>query len=285
MTSNTQISAALVREKVQKVRHAPDTESPPEFVPVELNESELPPPPQLDEDDEAEEVSKREIKKRKSSIALDYNPGPTPFVVPDGLERAELRCWVDRRLVAEVDASDLLQPDLLEEDLGVQERKLLFLAQNIVSVKGEFHVRQKYDGQWVQVPRKDIVGTIIPEYGYHKTDLNISQNCIDDFLQEKLYPVINGGTMYVPGASTFVRHAGKTFLNTYYQPVMAYRSGASSSTGFDLLFELIVRNLLNVRDGDQSEWLTAIEASEPSDIKWFFHWLASQYRRQGKFPS
>ena len=96
MKSSTKSKVATVRQRIEGRRRAPDVEETSEFTLIDANEVTIPAAPQLDQVDETTQNTTTNTKKRKSKVAVEYDPGPDPFAVPDGLGRPDRRCWVDR---------------------------------------------------------------------------------------------------------------------------------------------------------------------------------------------
>lgn len=222
-------------------------------------------------------------KKRTSSVPEDYDPTPDYNCLPEGYKRPRMSCWVDRSLVKSLELKDLHHL-WIRPTKGMEEgiRKKRFLASKMVLVGGEFWIKDKRSGLWVERKKvSEIISSLMHDWGRDKTKYNIRKETISDFKAGNEFVTLDG-TLYVPGAGDFVEFKGKRYLNTYSQRPMPYREGAIHSPEFKQLMELIIFNLMGKDEGNVNEWTSAIHSDDDSEIKWLFHWLASQYQRQGK---
>jgi hypothetical protein len=222
-------------------------------------------------------------KKRTSAVPADYDPSPDYDAPPDGYHRPATLCWVPRAIAEPVGIENLhhlwaAPADNMEE----AQRKHRFLASKIVSVAGEFWVKDRATGTWHLRKRgHEIYSVIMHDWGRDKTRYNIRKATIEEFLGTREFVVLNG-TAYVPGAGDFVRVRGQLLLNTYREPPRSYREGAVDTEPFRKLMELIVLNLVGRDVGTVEEWIEEITGPDATDMKWLFHWLASQYQRPGR---
>lgn len=224
----------------------------------------------------------RQRKPKVSTIPTDYDPFMALQTFPEGYSRPKENCWVDRSIARPVDISELSplwRCDLAE--MGTADRKHRFLASVVASVYGEFYVRRKHNGMWVKKKGSEVKNILWNEWGADQTDLNIRIDTINTFMSQSSYVVLDQ-IIYVPGAGAFVEYQGRKCLNKYHERQLAFPTNAAPSPETTLLVELIVKNLLNHKEGEFFDWIEAIESPEPSPIRWLFHWLASQYQRAGK---
>lgn len=224
-----------------------------------------------------------ERKKRTSAVPASYDPTPDYNSPPDGYCRPANVCWVPRAIAEPVGIEDLhhlwSEP---ADNMQEAQRKHRFLSSKIVSVAGEFWVKDRATGTWHLRKRgHEIYSVIMHDWGRDKTRYNIRKATIEDFLSSREFVVLNG-TAYIPGAGDFVRVRGQLLLNTYREPQRPYRDGAVDADPFRRLMELIVLNLVGRDCGTVEDWIDEIAGSEPTDLKWLFHWLASQYQRPGR---
>ncbi|MEO9460816.1 MAG: primase-helicase family protein [Lentilitoribacter sp.] len=222
-------------------------------------------------------------KARTSNVPEDYDPTPDYYALPEGVIRPPSSCWVDRSLVKPLELKDLHHL-WVKPTKGMEEakRKKRFLASKLVLVGGEFWIKDKQSGLWVERKKmSEIISSLMHDWGRDKTQYNIRKETISDFKAGNEFVTLDG-TLYVPGGGDFVEFQGRRYLNTYHQQPLAFTEGTSQSPEFKQLMELIVHNLMGKDVGNINEWTSAIHSDENSDIKWLFHWLASQYQRQGK---
>lgn len=222
-------------------------------------------------------------KKRTSSVPEDYDPTPDYNQLRESDNRPPSSCWVSSSLVRPLELGDLHHLwSLPLKDMEEAKRKKRFLASKLVLVGGEFWIKDKQSGLWIERKKtSEIISSLMHDWGRDKTKYNIRKETISDFKQGNEFVTLDG-TLFVPGAGDFVQFQGKRYLNTYHQKPMSYREGTSQSPEFKQLMEMIVYNLMGRDEGTFDDWNAATHADEPSDIKWMFHWLASQYQRPGK---
>lgn len=230
----------------------------------------------------AEPVTKKR-KKRASSIAPNYDPSPEIKGLKDGYSRPMGRCWVDTSVATPISLSEL--SPLWRQDIstmGEGDRKARFLATRVVRVNNEFRVKSKSTNRWRTVKsRSDVINILMNEWGQSETMFNIRRGTITDFLDNHELCVLDE-TLFVPGAGDFVEMGGRTFLNTYYEPVMPFPLTDGISSELGQLIELIQLNLLGNTHGGFVEAIEEILGNESTPLKWVMHWLASQYQRPGK---
>lgn len=229
------------------------------------------------------ECPAKQRKKRTSAVSPDYDPTPDYFSPPKGRSRPAMDCWVDPSLAKPLAMADLHYLWTIPVgDIEEANRKHRFLASKAVSVRGDFWVKDRQSGLWLERKRgHEIKSVLIRDWGRDETDFNIRKETISDFLAKNEFVVLEG-TAYIPGAGDFVQIRGKKYLNIYHELPIAYRSDAVVSNGFQQLMELIVFNLMKRDTGCLEDWVDEITGEEETDLKWLFHWLASQYQRQGK---
>lgn len=222
-------------------------------------------------------------KKRTSSVPEDYDPTPDYDCLPEGYNRPQMSCWVDSSLVEPLKLKELHHLwSLPSRGMEDGNRKKRFLASKMVLVGGEFWIKDKQSGLWIERKKtSEIISSLMHDWGRDKTKYNIRKETISEFKAGNEFVTLDG-TLFVPGAGDFVQFQGKRYLNTYHQKPIPYRDGASQSPEFRQLMEMMVHNLMGKDEGTFEDWITAIHTDEPSDVKWMFHWLASQYQRQGK---
>lgn len=229
---------------------------------------------------------KRRLKPRKpkvSRVPTDYDPFSSVTAIPTGYRRPKELCWVPSNLVRPVGMSELSplwRQDV--ETLGTSDRRHRFLSTVVAMVGGEYYVRRKSHGKWTLKKKAAEVKNILwNEWGGSETDLNIRPDSIDTFFSNAAFVVLDS-TAFVPGAGPFLEYNGDKCLNTHYQPPLTYpKSGAIGDETLQLI-EMIVMNFLGRTEGTNEDWFTEIEDDTPSDIRWFFHWLANLYQRPGK---
>ena len=222
-------------------------------------------------------------KKRTSRVPVDYDPAPKFNQVKTGYQRPDLNCWVSPHIARPVTLAELhnlWRADL--EGMSVGDRKNRFLASLIVSVAGEFYVKDKRTGLWqLRKKQADVKSIIMNDWGRDQTAYEIRKGTLDEFFSGQEYVVLDG-LAFVPGAGDFVEVKGRRLLNTHHEPQLAYQQDAFETKAFIPLMELIVHNLLGFSDGTFDDWINEIHGSKDTAIKWVFHWLASQYQRPGK---
>jgi len=228
-------------------------------------------------------TAKRKRREKVSRVPQDYDPFANSMALPEGYQRPSLKCWVPKDVARPVLISEL--SPLWREDLGemgTSDRKHRFLASVVAMVNGEYYVRKKSSGLWFHKKKMvEVKNVLWNDWGGDQTELNIRKDTLDTFFSEGSYLVLDN-IAYVPGAGCFVEFNGQTCLNTYHQPPLEFRPQDPISAETVLLIEMIVKNLLGYCDGELSDWLNATHDSEPSSIRWCFHYLASLYQRPGK---
>ena len=228
-------------------------------------------------------TAKTKRREKVSRIPKDYDPFANSMASSDGYQRPSQKCWVPQDVARPVSISEL--SSLWREDLsgmGTSDRKHRFLASVVAMVNGEYYVRKKSSGLWVHKKKMvEVKNVLWNDWGGDQTELNIRKDTLDTFFAEGSYLALDN-IAYVPGAGNFVEFNGQTCLNTYHQPPLEFRPQDPISSEATLLIEMIVKNLLGHSDGELSDWLNAIHDSEPSSIRWCFHYLASLYQRPGK---
>lgn len=222
-------------------------------------------------------------KKRTSRVPTDYDPTPKFRQTEKGFQRPASKCWVSQHIARPVRLAELhhlWRTDLVSMSVG--DRKNRFLSSLIVSVAGEFYVRDKHTGLWqLRKKQADVKSVIMNDWGREQTEYNIRKGTLDEFFAGQEYVVLDG-LVFVPGGGDFVEVKGRRLLNTHHEPQLAYRNNAYEAEAFIALMELIVHNLLGIDEGDIDGWIDEIHGPEDTAIKWVFHWLASQYQRPGK---
>lgn len=241
------------------------------------------PPLRLDEiaADIEDEASPLRRKPKVSRISATYDPTPEYGTASSGHERPTIRCWVDRDIARPISISEL--HPLWRDDpaqMGTKERKERFLATKVVSVNGEFYVKDKGDRRWVCRKQREVKSVIMNDWGRDLTEFHIGQETVTDFLAGEL--VVLEATAYIPGAGDFVRVQGRACLNTWSEPPMSFAPDAMLSDEFELLLSMVVQNLVGVHDGGMAEWIEEITGTQETPLRWFFHWIASNYQRPGK---
>lgn len=127
----------------------------------------------------------------------------------------------------------------------------------------------------------EVKSVLMADWGRGQTQYNIRKETIADFFKGDEFVVLDG-TIYLPGAGDYVEVRGRKFLNLYHEKPLPYRDGTMGSDPFVALMELIVFNLMGRDHGSVDDWVVEIFGEEETDLKWLFHWLASQYQRPGK---
>lgn len=93
--------------------------------------------------------AKNRRKKRTSSVPADYDPTPDYDRLPRGYERPQATTWVGSSLARTLSIENLHHLwSVPVEDMAEAKRKHRFLASKIVSVAGEFWVKDKASGLW-----------------------------------------------------------------------------------------------------------------------------------------
>lgn len=230
--------------------------------------------------------TKKARKKRSSSIASNYDPTPNYLELPSGFYRPDPKCWVSPAIARPLDIAELhylYQAPL--KNMGEAKRKERFLASKLALVAGDYWIKDRGSGRWVlRRTLKEVKSVLMLDWGRNKTRYNIRKETIDNFLSSNEFITLEGFA-YVPGGGDFVDVRKQHMLNTYHEYVAPYERGIRNNESFHKLCELIVYNLLGHQPDQNSieDHLADVFEAEATDIKWLFHWLASQYQRPGKY--
>lgn len=233
--------------------------------------------------DEIECATTNNRKKRTSAIPADYDPTPNYERLPEGYIRPQATTWSGSSLAAPLSIGDLNHLwSIPVDDMAEAKRKHRFLASKVVMVSGNFWVKDRKSGLWLERKNNtEVKSVLMADWGREKTKFNIRKETIADFLKSSEFVVLEA-TAYLPGAGDFVEIRGRKYLNLYHERPMPYRDGATESDAFSALLEMVVFNLMGRDHGSFDEWMDEIFGEEDTDLKWLIHWLASQYQRPGK---
>ncbi len=218
--------------------------------------------------------------QKSSKIPSDYDPTPQTFALPDGDKRPDQKSHVPPNLVNEL----LIKHPLVTADIteqGTLDRKYRFLIGKVVSIGGEFWVKDKETGFWRIRKRGEVKACLLHDWQDRLTKFNICVETMDAFFAGHRYLVLDN-TVCVPGGEDFLWFNGKKCLNLGAPPQCSYDPDNVGSTGFDILMALIDQNLLANQPRPLADIYEEIEAGKGSLTKWFFHWLASIYQRPGR---
>lgn len=238
---------------------------------------------EADDADEAqtEATTNRKRAPKRSKIADDYDPTPQRYPLSDEQDRPELSCWVDKSIAHPLSLGELSPLWRLPiDDMGTQDRKFRFLASQIVSVAGVYHVKDRRTGDWRPRQRSEVKAVILNDWGRDQTEFNIRADTVDEFLSGGELIVLDQ-TAFIPGASDFVSVNGRRALNTWGEPPMAFSVGSMNEPNFHNLLEMIALNLLGYDSFDPEKLLAEAHGEEATPFKWLSHWLACTYRRPG----
>ncbi len=232
------------------------------------------------ERDAADKVQSQPQKRRMAKKKVF--PEPKGATMPKGYQRPHEQCYVPTAIAKPIGIRELSPLwRIPENELTSAMQKHKFLASLVIMVCGEFFVRHRHNGRWSPKRKAvEVKAVLFNEWGGKETDLNIGKSTIDEFMEQREFPMLEG-TAYIPGAGTFVEIGGRRMLNQYYEKQMPYPSQGGIPEGTVHLVEMLVLNLIGHEGGSFGDWMDAVEAEKTTAIKWVFHWLASLYQRPG----
>lgn len=232
------------------------------------------------ERDPTEQVQSQPRKRRMAKKTVF--PEPEGSKTQEGYQRPDEHCYVPTAIAKPIRIEELSPLwRIPENELTSAMQKHKFLATLVIMVAGEFYVRHRHNGRWsLKKKATEVKATLFNEWGGEETKLNIRKSTIDEFMEEREFPMLEG-TAYIPGAGTFVEIGGQRMLNLYYEKQLAYPRLEAIPDSTIHLVEMLVLNLIGHKGGSLGDWMNAVEADSPTEIKWVFHWLASLYQRPG----